>query len=112
MITGNNNQADRRAYSRVRLNVDVEWENEHERRRGTMSDLSRAGCFILAPGDFVDGEIVKVFMPLSDGMKVQLTGEVSNHVEEIGFAVRFLEVTPSHVAFLNSMMDKYELDED
>ena len=54
-----------------------------------MSDVSFDGCFVLSSGDISDGDPVKLFVPLADGMKVQFTGRVANHVYEIGFGVKF-----------------------
>jgi hypothetical protein len=54
-----------------------------------MSDVSLDGCFVLSSGDINDGDPVKIFVPLADGMKVQFDGKIANHVYEIGFGVRF-----------------------
>ena len=69
--------------------MEVEWEGTGGRQPGTMSDVSLDGCFILSSGDTNDGDTVKIFVPLADGMKVQFQGKVANHVYEIGFGVRF-----------------------
>ena len=55
--------------------------------------MSIDGCFVLSSGDINDGDSVKVFVPLADGMKVQFDGKVANHVYEIGFGVRFEQLT-------------------
>jgi hypothetical protein len=51
-----------------------------------------------------DGEILRLFFPLSDGMKVQVFAEVTNHVHEIGFAARFFDVTPTQHEFLENFV--------
>lgn len=91
---------DRRATERFSVNIDVEWEKQTERKKGTMSDLSMSGCFVLCSGDVIDGDAVRIFVPLTDGMKVEFHGEVVNHVYEIGFAVRFVELSQAHADFL------------
>ena len=75
------------------------------RKKGIISDLSREGCFVLSSGEVEDGENLKLFLPLSDGMKVQFWGEVVNHVFEIGFAVRFIEISESQRSFINNFVD-------
>ncbi len=67
----------------------MEWQGTGGRAPGTMSDVSLDGCFVLSSGDVSDGEQIKVFIPLADGMKVEFTGRVANHVFEIGFGIRF-----------------------
>lgn len=84
---------DRRASNRYPVEMDVEWEGAQGRQPGTLSDVSLGGCFVLSSGDIEDGEPVKIFVPLADGMKVQFDGKVANHVYEIGFGVRFENLT-------------------
>jgi PilZ domain len=80
---------ERRASTRYSVEVEVEWEGSGGRLPGTMSDVSLDGCFILSSGDTNDGEMVKIFVPLADGMKVQFDARVANHVFDIGLGVRF-----------------------
>lgn len=69
--------------------MDIVWEGAARRESGTLSDVSLDGCFVLSSGDVSDGESVKIYFPLSGGMKVEFTGRVANHVFEIGFGVKF-----------------------
>jgi PilZ domain len=81
---------ERRASNRYSIELDVEWESSgRERVPATISDVSIDGCFVLSSGEINDGDDVKIFVPLADGMKVQFEGKVANHVYEIGFGVRF-----------------------
>lgn len=96
---------DRRDIKRFSVNIDVEWEAAHGRKSGTVSDISVVGCFILSSGELNDGDLVRVFLPLPDGMKVQFWGEVVNHVYEIGFAVRFVELTEAQKDFLEKFIE-------
>ncbi len=85
--------SERRATNRYPIELEVEWEGSAGRRPGTISDVSLDGCFVLSSGDTHDGDAVKVFIPLADGMKVQFDGKVANHVYEIGFGVRFEQLS-------------------
>ena len=80
---------DRRGTNRYPIDIGVEWETDGARQTGAMSDVSFDGCFVLSSGEVEDGAVVKVFVPLEGGMKVQFSGKVANHVFEIGFGVRF-----------------------
>lgn len=84
---------ERRASNRYSIELDVEWEGSAGRQPGTVSDVSIEGCFVLSSGEINDGDPVRVFVPLADGMKVQFDGKVANHVYEIGFGVRFDQLT-------------------
>lgn len=96
---------DRRAAERFQVNIDIEWEGLVGSKGGTISDLSPHGCFILCSGEVEDGETVKLFFPLTDGRKIQLWGEVSNHVFEIGFAIKFIELSEAQAEFLEVFVD-------
>ncbi len=96
---------ERRAMRRYPVNIDVEWEGTVGRQRGTINDIGSLGCFILCSGEVDDEEIVKIFMPLGDGMKVQFLGEVVNHVFEIGFGVRSQELNRAQKDFIEGIIE-------
>ena len=96
---------ERRQHKRYEINMTIEWESHFGRREGTLSDVSEAGCFILTEVDLTDGELVKVFIPLSDGMSVEFLGQVANYVYEIGFAVHFLSLSEAQKEFLANFVD-------
>lgn len=95
---------DRRKLRRYRVTIDVEWENHYGRRKGTLSDISEEGCFVLSEVDVSDGELVKVFIPLSDGMKIEFLGQVANFVYEIGFAVHFISLSEAQKEFITNFV--------
>ncbi len=96
---------ERRVTKRYAVAIDVEWENHYGRRKGTLSDVSSDGCFVLSEVDVTDGELVKLFIPLSDGMKVEFLGQVANFVYEIGFAVHFLSLSDAQKEFLANFVE-------
>jgi PilZ domain len=101
---------DRRGIQRFDTTIEVEWEGLVGRKTGTISDMSVVGCFILSSGDVDDGENVKIFFPLTDGRKIQLWGEVVNHVYEIGFAIRFIELSEAQKDFLEVFVETLRQD--
>ena len=84
---------ERRDSNRYPVELDVEWEGGAGRQPGSISDVSLDGCFVLSSGDVNDGDDVKIFVPLADGMKVQFDAKVANHVYEIGFGVKFASLS-------------------
>lgn len=93
MMSDRRSGRERRYISRNAVTLEIEWEGSWGRRNGTVSDLTEAGCFVLSGGDVSDGETVRLFLPLADGMKVEFLGTIANHVFEIGFAVLFRNLT-------------------
>lgn len=98
--------SERRGIRRLAVNIETVWENASGRKHGTINDLSLEGCFVLCSGEVEDGENVSVFLPLSDGMRVQFRGEVANHIYEIGFALRFTKLSDAQKDFLEKFIDK------
>jgi hypothetical protein len=96
---------ERRKSKRYSVSLDVEWENHFGRRPGTLSDISEEGCFILSEVDVSDGELVKVFIPLADGVKVEFLGQVANFVYEIGFALNFISLSDAQREFLSNFVE-------
>ena len=80
---------ERRSTNRYPVEFEVEWQGAIRRSKGSVSDISLDGCFVLSSGEVEDGERIKMFVPLADGMKVEFGGVVANHVFEIGFGIRF-----------------------
>jgi hypothetical protein len=96
---------DRRKSGRYKVSIEVEWEGLAGRKKGTINDISVNGCFILCSGEVEDAERVKLFFPLTNGDSIQLWGEVVNHVVEIGFAMRFVDLTEAQQDFLENFVD-------
>lgn len=95
---------ERRTTNRYPVDVAVEWGSAIGRQPGTLSDLSFDGCFVLSNGDVEDGDNVKVFIPLGEGMKVQFDGRVVNHVFEIGFGVKFVPLSQAQKEILTKLV--------
>jgi len=105
-ITDRRSGEERRKSERFRVSCEVEWENHAGIRTGTMSDISSDGCFVLTSGDFANGEKVFIYIPIGDGTSMRLAGEINNHVFEIGFAMRFVEMTDHQRQFLDDFVKR------
>lgn len=92
------------------LGCDIEWSAGGAMQTGRLADLSKSGCFILAAGDFLDEEIVLVYFPLSDGKKIEFVGKIVNHVSELGFAIRFNNLTDVQRQFVFDFAQLYQSD--
>lgn len=96
--------AERRVVGRSRVSLDVEWEDVSGRHSGTLNDISEYGCFVLSSGEFTEGETLKIFLPIGEGMKLEVTGVVKNKVFEIGFALRFIEMSEAEKRVLREFI--------
>ena len=96
---------DRRTAQRYSVSINVEWETSAGRKPGTVNDISQEGCFVLSSGEVEDGTLVLLFFPLSDGLRVQFICEVTNHTYEIGFGVRFTELSAAQKSYLSNLID-------
>ncbi len=97
--------SERRTADRYKVKIEIEWEANVGRKKGIINDISSEGCFVLCSGEVEDGERVKIFFPLSDGMKVQFLSAVVNHIYEIGFGVQFIELGIAQKSFLSKFLD-------
>jgi hypothetical protein len=94
---------DRREASRFAVNIEIFWESIAGTQSGTISDISTIGCYVLCSGEVIDGESIKIHIPLMSGEKVELWGEVVNHVFEMGFGLRFIELGKTQQLFLEKL---------
>ncbi|MEO7658235.1 MAG: PilZ domain-containing protein [Pyrinomonadaceae bacterium] len=100
---------ERRGSNRYPIEVEIEWEGSGGRRPGSISDVSLEGCFVLSSGDVGNGEQVRLFVPLADGMKVEFSGQVANHVLEIGFGLKFEPLSaPQRELLINIVRDQQD----
>ncbi|MEO6390639.1 MAG: PilZ domain-containing protein [Pyrinomonadaceae bacterium] len=95
---------DRRTTQRANANLTVKWEGVVGSDSGTVSDLSVEGCFVLCSGQVMESEPVRLQFSFPDFKSVPLLGEVVYQVNEIGFALRFVNLTPAQVEFLRQLM--------
>lgn len=100
------NATDRRRSPRAPVNLGIQWEGYVGPRKGTVSDISTTGCFVLCSGEVLDGQRVKLSIKLPKGKAIHLWGEVVNHVDEIGFAVRFVNTGDGEKKFLSKLVDR------
>ena len=80
---------ERRNAPRLRTNISARWETLRSQGRGSVCDLSSAGCFVLSGGDVSSRELVRLELVLGEEI-VTAWGHVVYHVFEMGFAVRFV----------------------
>lgn len=95
---------ERRTAPRASANLAVKWEGVAGSDAGTVSDLSVEGCFVLCSGRVMAHEQVKLEFNFPDFKSVPFFGEVVYQIDEIGFAVQFVNPTAAQVEFLRQLM--------
>lgn len=98
---------DRRRAERVRVNLDVVYADQSRQHKGTISDISLSGCFILAATEAATAEPITVTIQLPSKKTVYLTGEVVYNMPEIGFAIHFKELPAIGLSFIEKLVKRF-----
>jgi hypothetical protein len=96
---------ERRRAERFQVNVDTQWASDSCRRKGTISDISTSGCFVLTAPEVTPKETVRLGIQLPSGKGITLSGETVYAVEEIGFALRFIDLGNKEQQFLQRLIN-------
>ena len=99
-------EKDRRSAPRARVKLPARWEGVLSRQNGTITDLSRSGCFVLTGGKVEVKELVSLEIQLSEQQKVNFWAEVVNTASEIGFALKFNSSSPEDEAALAKFLER------
>jgi hypothetical protein len=95
---------DRRQTERVKVSLEARWEGLFAQCSGLVVDLSATGCFILTSDRVTENELVRLELPLPTGRSLHLWGEVVYKIAEMGFALRFENVTAAEADTLELLI--------
>lgn len=98
---------ERRRAERVRVNLDVTIADRARQLKGTISDISVSGCFILSSGDAAVKDFITVTIELPSKKLIKLTGEVAYNTPEIGFAMRFTGLPAGTLSFIEKLVNRF-----
>ena len=76
----------------------------------TICDISTTGCMVLSGGDVTTGELIRLEILFPNGEWAFQWGEVAYPVPEIGFALRFTDLTDDEVTRLQNLIDSVAAD--
>jgi len=99
-------EKERRSAPRARVKLAARWEGVLSRENGTVTDLSRSGCFMLTGGKVEVKELVWLEIQLTDKQAVNFWAEVVNQASDIGFALKFNSSSPEDEAALAAFLEK------
>jgi hypothetical protein len=96
---------DRRQAKRIRVNFPARWEGLMAQNEASISDISVTGCMVLSGGDVTGGELIRLEIQFPNGEWAFQWGEVAYPVPEMGFALRFTELTEKDEERLQKLID-------
>jgi hypothetical protein len=80
---------ERRGAPRLRTNINARWETLKTQGRGSVSDLSSTGCFVLTGGEVSARDLVRLELIAGEEIVI-VWGYIVYQIHEMGFAVRFV----------------------
>jgi len=96
---------ERRTAQRFRSNFNARWESLLDHGRGSVSDLSSTGCFILCGAELKSGELIRLEIDFPNHL-IFAWGQVVYCLEEIGFALRFVFGEESEERALRKLIEQ------
>jgi hypothetical protein len=88
--------SDRREDDRIEVCLDAVWDGTMGKYSARITDLSEGGCYIDSLCEAYVGEVIHFTMQLPSGEWLELTGEIAHHVPQLGFGVRFVDLSDSN----------------
>jgi hypothetical protein len=78
---------------RYLLPLEVHWESISGKHEARISDISLGGCYMESLAQVVVGEEIHFEIQLPTGGRMPLRGEVIYHQPNLGFGVRFTNLS-------------------
>jgi hypothetical protein len=98
-------ERERRTSKRVWADIKTQWHGLLTSREGSISDISTSGCFILTGGEVSPGELVSVEIDVPKVLRMQLWGKVVYHIADMGFALRFKDLSITDKTLLSRLIE-------
>jgi hypothetical protein len=98
-------ERERRTSKRVWADIKTQWHGLLTNREGSISDISTSGCFILTGGEVSPGELVSVEIDVPKVLRMQLWGKVVYHIADMGFALRFKDLSITDKTLLSRLIE-------
>ena len=96
---------ERRRDERVGMPLEVRWEGLSGAHVARISDISVSGCYIETLGQVAEGEDVRFEVMTPTGRWLKLRGDVAHYYPNIGFGVRFKNLSEAERDVLASIVD-------
>ncbi|QYO66238.1 PilZ domain-containing protein [Leptolyngbya sp. 7M] len=100
-----------RKHERKTVAVGTVLDSSAGRRESRISDLSLGGCYVESMTGFQPGEAVSFDLSDQSGGTVGFTGEVAYVLDGFGFGLRFTNLGPEQIAFLERALPEEQYHE-
>lgn len=94
----------RRKHERTPVAVDTVLDSSAGKRESRISDLSLGGCYVESMTNFQPGEPVSFDLIDTGGGTIGFTGEVAYVLDGFGFGLRFTNLGPEQIRFLQQAL--------
>ena len=96
---------ERRRDERVGMPLEVLWDGLSGAQAARISDISISGCYIETLGQVAEGEDVSLKVMTPTGRWLNLRGEIMHYYPNMGFGVRFKDLSESERDVLERLVD-------
>jgi len=97
--------AERRSHERVALRLEARWVGLSGKHTASLIDLSAGGCYVESLAPVSVGEAIRLEVRLPTERWMALQGEVIYHHPNLGFGVRFNDLSELELEVLDSVME-------
>ncbi len=96
-----------REQDRIPLSLEVILDSSSGKREARISDISLGGCYVdtITPAGEGESVSLQIRVPATEEM-IPFTGTVVYSMEQLGFGVRFTDMTDKQRAFLEEIVGK------
>ena len=96
---------ERRRYERVDIPLEARWEGLAGRQSARISDISLGGCYVETLGQVAEGEQINFEIRLPTERWLRLRGIVAHYYPNLGFGVRFFDLTAAEQDVLARLLE-------
>ena len=95
---------ERRRADRGTIYLEATWVGDAGRHGARVSDLSVGGCYLDTIGQAAVGEILTINVQLPKGDWITLQGKVAHLQSDMGFGIRFTNLSNEQRKFVNQLI--------
>lgn len=96
----------KRRDERFTLPLEVHWESLSGKHEARVGDISLGGCYIESLAQVTTGDQIQFEIQLPTGGRMPLRGEVVHHQPNMGFGVRFVNLSVMERNVLAHVIDR------
>ena len=95
---------DRRSEKRWEVCLDAVWDGKSGNYDARVTDLSEGGCYVDSLSQAHIGEVLTLKLQLPGGDWVDLTGKVAHQTPDLGFGIRFIDLSNEQIEKIRALL--------